>query len=413
MAPKFKIMKNVLIFSNCAASETESNGRIHMTHFEKFLEKDCLHNFYIRGNPDYKNISYANISYKDAFLSKITFGIKKPSINTNTAECGVNVGSSFSEKSSNPFYHFARNWCYSNNRTIFDCLCEYVKINNINFMVIWGSNVPFLYQLIRKVSKKTGIKYITITCEDYPLKKYCYFKKKNIFFYFFQKQLKNECIKCYKNSAANIYCNEDLKEIYEKNIGLDNGEVIYLGSSLPHFIINKDKKIKSVLYGGSLNNDRVNSIIDVAEIFKKRDIILNIYGKTDNTNIERFSKFENIRYHGVVSFKELIEHYYENDALLHVEGFSENYINDCRYAFSTKISDYLVSGKKMIVYGPKDISGIKFLYSRCKEIVAITKSELFDVIDYLESDSFFSNDLYKEFETCYVSKKIMKIIELI
>lgn len=404
-------MKNVLIFSNCAASGSESNGRMHMTQFQKYLDGNHLHNFYVRGNPDLENIKYLNISYKDALLSKLTFGIKKPSLNSNAIKSGVNASESISSKSANPFYHWARNKCFSNNRSIFKTLCEYVLKNKIEALVIWGSNVPFLYELIRKISNKTGIKYITITCEDYPLKKYCYLKKHNVFFNFFQRQLRKQCIKCYKGSSKNIYCNIELKNLYEKETETTNGEVIYLGSSLKRFEEEKTKKVKNVLYGGNLYDDRLKSIIDVAEVLNKRNIALNIYGKTSEENIKLLKEHTNINYFGVVPFSELVKHFLENDALLHVEGFSKEYINDCRFAFSTKISDYIVTGKKIIAYGPKEISGINFLLKEWMQVVATNKNDLDLVIDYIESDDYVSSDVYKEFKTELVSEKVFKIME--
>ena len=62
------------------------------------------------------------------------------------------------------------------------------------------------------------------------------------------------------------------------------------------------------------------------------------------------------------------------DDLLHIEGFSENYFKDCRFAFSTKISDYLMVGKPFILYGPTEISGEKF-YSKLQTHWCITSKE--------------------------------------
>ena len=68
----------------------------------------------------------------------------------------------------------------------------------------------------------------------------------------------------------------------------------------------------------------------------------------------------NVKYHGLVSYEENKKAMMNSDLLLFIEGFSKEYVKDCRYAFSTKISDYLMTGKPLFFYGPESISGIKF-----------------------------------------------------
>ena len=62
--------------------------------------------------------------------------------------------------------------------------------------------------------------------------------------------------------------------------------------------------------------------------------------------------------------------------MLHLEGFDKDYIKDCKYAFSTKISDYCALGVPFFTYGPKEISGVNFLYNHIPSYVAINKNEL-------------------------------------
>ena len=59
-----------------------------------------------------------------------------------------------------------------------------------------------------------------------------------------------------------------------------------------------------------------------------------------------------------------------------VESFKNKYKNIARLSYSTKISDYLYSGKCIFVYGPKDIAPIDFFIKNNAGIVASDSNEL-------------------------------------
>lgn len=375
-------MKNYLIFSNCAASNTESNGRIHMTHLDKLLKENKIHNFYIKGNPDVENIEYINVPYKEAFLSKITLGLRKIKLFNN--KVAVNsVQNQISSKSKKPFFHWARNFCYSRNRSIYKKIKNYIIFNNIDAFILWGNNVPFLYEYVYKLSKKLNVPIITITCEDYPLKNYNYMTfRKNLFFSIVQQKLKKYCQKVYSISKLNIFTNEELLNLYSSKTLCNNNHVIYFGSSLLPSK-NSDNKIENIFYGGNLYEDRLDSLLKLAdEIKKKSSAVINIYGNLDPVLAQKISSKTNVKYHGYVSYETLIEHMYNSDCLLHIEGFSKKYINDCRYAFSTKISDYLMLQKPVIVYGSEEISGIKFCVKNIEKNTIISDAD-FVKLDYI------------------------------
>ena len=368
------LMNNVLVLSNNAISKTESNGRIHSYFVKDFIPRR-LHNFYVRGIPDVEGVNYLSVSPKKALFSKLCFGL----LNTkfNNEDCGASGSAKASPKSKKVFYHLIRSFAYLNNRRIIKYLSRYIIESNIDTIYLWGCNVPFLYNYAWKLAEQNNIDLITFTGEDYPLKDYNYISfKKSLLFKKFQKRFAKETRRVYLVSKKNMFANEELRDLYSKAYSLENAEVNYFKSELTK-VDRKSGKIQNIIYGGNLYKERANSLFEIADYIKNyEDVSIHVFGNAAEETLNELKTFENIIYHGVVSYLDLLDEIRKADLLLHIEGFSSDYINDCKYAFSTKISDYFALGLPMFVYGSQEISGIKFCKKVISEFTAINKNEL-------------------------------------
>ena len=378
-------MDKLLVLSNNCASLSESNGRIHSFYVQENINDGSLYNFYIRGNPDIDKVNYLTISNKNALLSKLSFGLIKPKLNTNhmVRTTGTKPASNKGKK---PLLHLFRSFAFFHNIGLNKLLNKYIKDNHIEKIMIWGTNVPYLYRYAYLLSKRNNLKLITFTGEDYPLKNYNYMNKgkRSLFFAILQRSLRKEATRVYKHASLNIYATDDLKELYESKMDINSGEVRMFTSSLKKIDKPYLKKINRFVYGGNLNIYRAQSLCDVAEyLMKYKDIYIDVYGDASNDAISLMNKYPNIHYKGVISYNDLLKEYENADMLLHVEGFDPYYIKDCRYAFSTKISDYLAFGLPFFAYGPIEISGIKHLYKKQPEMVAINRLEFNKLDNFL------------------------------
>ena len=389
-------MNNVLVLSNNSVSKTESNGRIH-SYFVKEFIPGRLHNFYVRGIPDVEGVKYLSVFPKKALLSKLSLGILN--VRFNNEDGGASGSAKASPKSKKIFFHRIRSFAYLNNRRIIKNLSAYIKENNIDTIYLWGCNVPFLYNYAWKLAKLNNIDLITFTGEDYPIKDYNYISyKKSCSFKCFQRRFQKESRKVYEISKKNVFANEELKELYSNAYHLENGEVNYFKSELSK-VDRKVDKIKNIIYGGNLYPERANSLFEIASYIEKyKDVVINVYGNASEEIISKLNEHRNIKYHGLVSYIDLLEETKKADLLLHIEGFSKEYIKDCKYAFSTKISDYFALGLPMFVYGSEEISGIKFCKKVIPEFTSISKDELLKLDEiilgttkYLFDTSFINN----------------------
>lgn len=373
-------MDKILIISNNAISNTESNGRIYSYLVNEYLP-DNICNFYVRGNPDIEGVDYLTVSPKKALLSKITFGILKSKNAHIEQSHSSTMGSSKSKK---VFFHVLRNFAFYRNKSILNLLEKEILDQKINVIYLWGSNIPYLYRYAWKLAKKLNLKLVTFTGEDYPLKKYNYISfKRSIFFSGFQKKLRKSAEIVYKISSCNMFSNDELRDFYKDSFHLENAETVYLKSPLTELQqITASNDTFNILYGGNLYNERIKSIIDIASYCKKyENVKILIYGQGNNEALEQLEKFPNIEYKGVLPYNKLINEIKKANLLLHVEGFSDFYKMDCKFAFSTKISDYFMINLPFFAYGPEEISGIKF----CRKLIPDFTASSWDELNKLDA----------------------------
>ena len=64
---------------------------------------------------------------------------------------------------------------------------------------------------------------------------------------------------------------------------------------------------------------------------------------------------------GWIPMKELQKIFLNADILIHVESLIEQYSRYTRYSFSTKISQYMMSGRSILAYGPKKCGSLRVI----------------------------------------------------
>lgn len=151
--------------------------------------------------------------------------------------------------------------------------------------------------------------------------------------------------------------------------------------------ITADKTQYNVYFSGGLHGGRINSIIMVANLFKRindrnqnKKLILTVF--TDKPNYASFGGKINecasiVNY---VPHDEMISNLRKADLLLHVESFDEYNKRYFRLSMSTKIPEYMAAGIPIICFGPNEICTVKFLKDNKCGITAENESELEQVL---------------------------------
>jgi len=130
-------------------------------------------------------------------------------------------------------------------------------------------------------------------------------------------------------------------------------------------IKNSDNKIK-IIYTGGLHLNRYKSLLDVEKVIQnslelKNKCILHIYTSENDQYLSGLFDNSVTLFHKYVPHDKINDIYNSADILLHIESFDNEQISFVKYSLSTKISEYLASGKPIVCYSPKNIAVYEYI----------------------------------------------------
>lgn len=138
-----------------------------------------------------------------------------------------------------------------------------------------------------------------------------------------------------------------------------------------------------ILYTGSLYVNRDKTIATIVEAIqevnsKEQKVILDVYTASQiQPAMERKIKVEGCCVvHEPVKQEEVLELQKHADVLLFVEDLESKTGGDARLSFSTKITDYLCSGKCIWAVGSKEMSAIEYLYDMDAALCSMNKESI-------------------------------------
>lgn len=169
------------------------------------------------------------------------------------------------------------------------------------------------------------------------------------------------------------------KEEYDRIFGVDS-VVMTKGIDFEPFESYQVGKPIKMVYTGKLIIGRWKSLAAIAEAFESinRDgikIVLDIYttdSLTDEQN--RVLNRNGCAVKGALTLEQVKAVQKEADVLVFVESLEKKFRNTARLSFSTKITDYLRSGKCIFAIGDKDIAPIDY-FRRYDSAVTATSYE--------------------------------------
>ncbi len=139
----------------------------------------------------------------------------------------------------------------------------------------------------------------------------------------------------------------------------------YYGEEEPNNFINLDRKLR-FCYTGGLHLKRADVIVSICksfDYFLKNEIELYIYSSHKDWDFhkDKFSSFNFIHYRGTYKKDDFFKFTSQSDVLLHVESFDFSIRNYTRFSISTKLPEYLSTGKLILAIGPSDIASMMYL----------------------------------------------------
>ena len=277
-------------------------------------------------------------------------------------------------------------------------------IQDFNPDMIWMDGSPRilmnrLHQYVKKVSGKPSTLFLMDDVYTYP-------KTWNLLELLYYKKLRSLVRKNVACSDKVFVASPKMKEEYDETFNIDS---LFLAkgadfsdiqplSTTPH-------KGTKLVYLGQVYCGRIYTLMTLVEVLKKKneeggDFYLTIY----TNNYIPHKEMVRVQVDGVsevrdvVPYSELGRVMEENDILLFVETFEEKYKNLARLSFSTKIVDYLSSGKCIFAIGPGEIAPIRYFSDNDVAFVATRPEDIEEKIGEMTTDTARKEMAMRSFE---------------
>jgi hypothetical protein len=357
----------ILIISHNAFSNVSNNGKTLSSLFKNWPKEDIAQLFFHSNeNLDYSVcLNYYQITDLDILNSLIHFSShcgKKLQVNNNiqTQNRGSYLMSLMKEKERLVVF---RDIMWKTNIWKTKELDKWIRDFSPQLIFFIGGGAGFSHEIAFWISVRYTLPLCVFFTDDYvlnPLKENLIdfiqaYRKRN----FFNKTI-GHAEKCFVigDMMANAYS----KHYHKKFISLMNCVDIPL--------YRKAKRNTRIIfsYFGGLHLNRWKSIAKLGlllfEASKLSNVayVFNVYSasKIDNKIQESFI-LSGVNFRGCIESPELEEKMRMSDVLVHVESFEKRYSTLTKYSVSTKIPEYLASGRCVLAFGPMNIASIRLL----------------------------------------------------
>jgi len=392
--------RNVLVISNNCFSSSSNNGKTFESIFTG-LEKTNISQLYFTDDiqPDFNFCDkYFRIRDKDVLFNIIS--IKKRHGGQVHPQMYLDFQPKLTKKSVSyenlkSVLRFIRDLLWSFNGWKTDDLKRWSIDQHLDFIFFIGGGSKFSHDVALFLSEFLKIDLIVFFTDDYIL-----YPKKRTFFDYIQNYRMKKCYhKTISRASLCFGIGEMMCETYSAYFGKD----FYPIMNSVHIDMYKAKtSINHTIracYFGSLHTNRWKMIIKLAnylEMMNFKNMEINVYSD-GLPHIEVLKLFSNVgvKYNGGVYGNKLREALLDSDILLHVESDDEDSKAKTKLSFSTKIPEYLASGRMILGFGPKDIASMKFLIDNKLGIVISPKDNVDQTRETLSN--LISNHTYREY----------------
>ena len=392
--------RRILIISNNALSDSNSNGRTLKNFFDG-NDKENLAQFYIQPDaPDFEACGSffcaTDGQVLRSFLKrKKAGGVVEKKENEQDKIASAVTKSKKAKKT--PFTMLLRSFLW-NRRKWREDFYIWVESFKPEMVLLQAGDSPFLYDLAVEIAKKYNAPLVIYNSEDYYFKNYNYLKRGGFFYPAFRTILKKATKKAVNYASLSIYISEDLKNTYDEEFG-KNSDYIYTSTEVEPCVKDSDEPVFSYL--GNLGLNRHLGLIKIAKELNQinSEYKLDVYGKLPNEEVKKaFDSCNAINYKGLVSYDEVKKVIKNSMLVFHTESFESFYAKDICHGFSTKIADSLASGTCFVLFAPEHISCAKYVKEKDCAVLITDESELKDKLSEVISS--------KDKRSYYIEKAI-------
>ena len=232
----------------------------------------------------------------------------------------------------------------------------------------------FSFRVVQYLAEKYGIPVVTAVFDDY------YFHRSensSLLAKWNTKVFRKTMERMMKTAAGAVYVHPAMQKAYDGVFGR-RGQVLYTAAERTQSIEPETGSVR-ITYLGGLGLKRDEALLEVSRLLNKLDssVLLDVYSDESRPEILKHLTEENgIRFHGAASASEVRRIEAESHILLLAESQDPALLERLRYSLSTKVAEYLGSGRCMLAYGPKEAGSISYLLAEGGLCVATSPVEL-------------------------------------
>lgn len=392
---------NILVITRSPWDDENGLGNTMSNLFEGYPSKNIA-NLYFRNDKPKNQVcnKYLSISDKDVVKGIINpkytpgkiFKMEHADLEaSDSLEQGL---ISYVSKKQNILPFLIQNQIWNNNLWSRKKLDDFLDKFQPDIIFYPSFHTIFTHKLLKYIQKRTNAKVVVFHTDDYlnPTN----FKDSTLKRYYFVDRYR--AIINSINLADINYCISEKQKIEYEALLNKKFKVLTKGSDFSHQPTYTQKisnsKVIKIVYIGSLIYGRWKTVKKLVEqlknINKNSDIKfeLDIYSQyTPDSEILNDIVSQGIStFKGKIPYEKVKEKIKEYDMVLYLESFSEQEMNDTRLSFSTKIVDYLNSGRSILAIGPKNLAGMEYLKNNDAAICINKISEIPMCLSKINSD---------------------------
>lgn len=357
-------LPKVLVIASTPFSKTKNNGKTLSSFFENY-GRERIAQFSFSGgdcNPDvcdrYYILTYNDVLRQRSGQSYSAADIRVVSENRQQKKSKAEkLFSVFSQKRM-PITTFLKNrvWKKADYTKAYEWIDEFQP----DVVFFQGFSMAYGYDFALSVCKRKNIPLILELTDDYTHRLYplSVIEKIN------QKKYMNGFTEAIRLASKTIVISELMKEEYEARFGGDLTVMMNtVGDQKPNEAVVRTPN--DYVYAGNLLLNRWKVLRNLGKALSdiNGQAVLHIYTPDvpPKRILNALAKIPSIRYGGRLTKEELEHRLQQCEYVVHVEAFDKKNRKITRLSMSTKISEYVASGAKVLSIGPADVASMRCL----------------------------------------------------
>ena len=201
---------------------------------------------------------------------------------------------------------------------------------------------------------------------------------------FYRRALDKWHRKCLENSNIGITISQLMADEYTRRFHIPHVPLMN-SVAIDSFVCDENKRNDPPIfvYAGGLHLNRWRNLHEIAQVIGDRGRFIIYTGNQDRGLYETEFADLNVEFRDYVPHDRIHEVYEKADILVHTEVENPTGNRFFKYSISTKIPEYLATGKNILFYGPKDIGLYQYLQTNNVAFCAGNISELSDAVNII------------------------------